>query len=704
MGQDYGDTPSRGDEPQVTDVDASTPGSRVPDSERADPASANAASGQPERSEPPEDEALDDIRPAGGENGPSGGAPSRSEIRLVGGRYRLGDVVGRGGMGTVWQARDEILGRTVAVKELRLPPGVEDAERRRLATRTMREAKAIATIRSRGVVTVYDVVDEGSRPWIVMELIEGCSLADLIRRDGPMAPRHAADIGLAVLDVLRAAHGAGILHRDVKPSNVLVADEDGRVVLTDFGIAKIEGDPSITSTGMLVGAPSYISPERARGAELGPPADLWSLGALLYCCVEGRPPYDAGSALATLAAVMHDPVPSLTREGPLSEVITGLLAKEPAARLGEARARELLLAAQKEASDTASTFRSVDNETLVVGQRRRRPAPPTAAPAASGTAAAPGAAAAVGGAAPTTPAAPERDVPTSAKPPASSGTSGGAGSGSRTAQSRSPRRVLLVAAVSVVLLALLGTAFALVRGDGSDGTGEQSTEGQQNGTNGSGDAKPDEAGSSGPDADADAEEAADDPPGNEPDQPESDQDPAITDPSPDTDPPGAQPENDPDATLPADPEGYAKIIDPDFQFKMALPEGWRRTGIAGQHSGGIYSAPGGSGPKVQVDFTSSPTDDAEAAWRGLEHAVRSNSTDYQRLFIETIDYRGYPTAADWQFERVEDGQRVRVLNRGFAVDDRRGYAIMITCPVAEWNGEVCRALRDTVFRTFQPLD
>src|SRR5690606_29089 len=190
------------------------------------------------------------------------------------GRYRLTDVVGRGGMGTVWRARDETLGRWVAVKELRLPSGIEDAERRRLVTRTMREAQAIASIRSRGAATVYDVVEEHSRPWIVMELIEGRSLADVIRSEGPMPPARVAAIGLAILDVLRAAHGAGILHRDVKPSNVLVASEDNRVVLTDFGIAKVEGDPSVTSTGMLVGAPSYISPERARGQKLGPPTDM----------------------------------------------------------------------------------------------------------------------------------------------------------------------------------------------------------------------------------------------------------------------------------------------------------------------------------------------------------------------------------------------------------------------------------------------
>ncbi|KAB7838007.1 serine/threonine protein kinase [Streptomyces mobaraensis] len=261
--------------------------------------------------------------------------------RLLAGRYRLGDVLGRGGMGTVWRATDETLGRVVAVKELRFPANIDEDEKRRLITRTLREAKAIARIRSAGAVTVFDVVHEDDRPWIVMELIEGRSLADVIREDGPLKWRRAAEVGLAVLDVLRAAHLQGILHRDVKPSNVLIAD-DGRVVLTDFGIAQVEGDPSVTSTGMLVGAPSYISPERARGQKPGPPADLWSLGGLLYAAVEGAPPYDKGSAIATLTAVMTEPLGPPKNAGPLEGVMYGLLAKDPQKRLDEAGARALL--------------------------------------------------------------------------------------------------------------------------------------------------------------------------------------------------------------------------------------------------------------------------------------------------------------------------------------------------------------------------
>ena len=244
-------------------------------------------------------------------------------------------------MGTVWRAEDETLGRTVAVKELRFPSSIDEDEKRRLITRTLREAKAIARIRNNGAVTVFDVVDEDNRPWIVMELVEGKSLAEVIREDGLLTPMRAAEVGLAILDVLRSAHREGILHRDVKPSNVLIS-EDGRVVLTDFGIAQVEGDPSITSTGMLVGAPSYISPERARGHKPGPAADLWSLGGLLYASVEGVPPYDKGSAIATLTAVMTEPVEQPKNAGPLENVIYGLLAKDPEQRLDDAGARAML--------------------------------------------------------------------------------------------------------------------------------------------------------------------------------------------------------------------------------------------------------------------------------------------------------------------------------------------------------------------------
>ncbi|WP_157531536.1 MULTISPECIES: serine/threonine-protein kinase [unclassified Kitasatospora] len=292
--------------------------------------------------------------------------------RLLGGRYRLTGVLGRGGMGTVWRAEDEMLGRTVAVKELRMHDGVDEQDRHRLVVRTLREAKATARIRHTAAVTVFDVVEEDDRPWIVMELVGGRSLAEVIKEDGPLSPVRAAEIALEVLGVLCEAHELGILHRDVKPSNVLIGD-DGRVVLTDFGIASVEGDTSVTSTGMLVGAPSYISPERARGQKPGPPADLWSLGGTLYAMVEGKPPYDRGSALATLTAVMTEPLtPPVSAGRLLTPLIEGLLEKDPALRVDAAAARPLLRRVVAEGTARAESTTEVA-AIPVAGPARRWP-------------------------------------------------------------------------------------------------------------------------------------------------------------------------------------------------------------------------------------------------------------------------------------------------------------------------------------------
>jgi len=269
----------------------------------------------------------------------------RAPARKVGGRYRLLTALGAGGMGTVWRAYDELLGREVAVKEVRLPDGLGDEDREILLARTMREARTAAQLDEVHVVRVYDVVEDDHRPWIVMELVEGTSLGQRVQVDGPLPSAVVAQIGLSVLSALAAAHAAGILHRDVKPSNVVLA-EDGRVVLTDFGVATADGDVTLTATGMLIGSPSYLSPERARGQPGGPPSDLWSLGATLYAAVEGRPPFERGDALSTITAAIVEPHDPTTRASPdLAHAIDGLLAKEPADRLGPAQAEALLQAA-----------------------------------------------------------------------------------------------------------------------------------------------------------------------------------------------------------------------------------------------------------------------------------------------------------------------------------------------------------------------
>jgi serine/threonine protein kinase len=265
------------------------------------------------------------------------------EKPLLAQRYRLLTEVGRGGMGTVWHARDEALGRDVAVKEVILPHGFSDEEREIQHKRTFREARTAARLSHPGVVTVFDVVEEDGRPWIVMELILARSLEQMIKQDGPLPPRRAAEIGRQMLSALMAAHEAGILHRDVKPSNVLVIDGRFiRAVLTDFGIARAQSDATLTQTGMLIGSPAYIAPERARGRQAVPASDLWSLGATLFAAVEGRSPFERPEAMASLVAVLTEEAPPAPHAGPLASVIAGLLRKDPATRLTAGEAAVML--------------------------------------------------------------------------------------------------------------------------------------------------------------------------------------------------------------------------------------------------------------------------------------------------------------------------------------------------------------------------
>ncbi|MEV3969003.1 serine/threonine-protein kinase [Streptomyces sp. NPDC050698] len=656
--------------------------------------------------------------------------------RLLAGRYRLGKVLGRGGMGTVWRAQDETLGRTVAVKELRFPTNIDEEEKRRLITRTLREAKAIARIRNNSAVTVFDVVQEDDRPWIVMELVEGKSLAEVIREDGLLEPKRAAEVGLAVLDVLRSAHREGILHRDVKPSNVLIA-EDGRVVLTDFGIAQVEGDPSITSTGMLVGAPSYISPERARGHKPGPAADLWSLGGLLYAAVEGAPPYDKGSAIATLTAVMTEPLEEPKNAGPLKDVIHGLLTKDPAQRLDDAGARAMLNAVLR-APDKAEPEPMDATKVVPLPAQPDRSSGKGSAPGAGGkrgeeagerlrgalrsvrkAAAGPAALSPKSGG--TTTSSGTGDQTSSASDggaggagaAGASGTRPGAGAGERGApESKTasggrssgwpvmpppdlpprpvprapltdvvPRRTLMIIA-AVVVLAVIGVVLALALGGDDEGS---------KGASGKGAGKTAATASDGSDTKGDESDG-------------TRTDGAQTQPAPSGSASGTpsgrgsgQASGSSDDSGSGTGKGTAaeSTHQGSQGYSIGLPKGWkyRSAGAAGDR----FTGP--DGQKLLIAWTSTPKGDPVADWKNQErYMVRAQ---YKRIRIEKVDYRDWNTA-DWEFTYTENGTRYRTIDRGFVVDDRQGYALMYTAKAAGWDGRLRKETWRTLTKTFEP--
>ncbi len=268
---------------------------------------------------------------------------------VVAGRYRLLDEIGRGAMGVVWRGRDELLDRNVAIKQILLSPLTSATQAQASYQRTLREARSAARLSHPGVVTVFDVVEEEGSPWIVMELVRARPLDQVIAEDGPLPPARAAQLGLGLLDALNTAHEAGVLHRDVKPSNVLISP-DGKAVLTDFGIATIAGDPAMTQAGMVVGTPGFSPPERVRGTAATPASDLWSLGATLYAAVEGRGPFDrAGGSAAIIASIATEPAPRAPSAGPLGPVIDALLRADPAQRPDAATTAEMLRQAWREA-------------------------------------------------------------------------------------------------------------------------------------------------------------------------------------------------------------------------------------------------------------------------------------------------------------------------------------------------------------------
>jgi len=569
-----------------------------------------------------------------------------SAARLVAGRYRLLSRLGTGGMGTVWRARDEVLGREVAVKEVTFPPGLSDEDRSMLRERTRREARAAARLDHPSAVTVYDVVEHDGAPYLVMELVEAGTLADVVRSDGPLSPQRTAQVGLALLGALEAAHRQGIVHRDVKPSNVMVRD-DGRVVLTDFGIATSTGDASLTHTGLLLGSPAYIAPERARGEAPGPPSDLWSLGATLFTAVEGRPPFEGDTPLTTVTAVVTGDRAPYVAAGPLAPVLDGLLAKDPAERLDAAGARPLLqdvadhgpaertqvLAAPPDpglrARTTALDVGEVRDELAIARPRPAAGPHPAAAP-------------------PVRPPRPRTPPPQRARP-----------------------GWLVPLAAAAVLLGAAGAAVALATDD--DG-GERTTASPSAsiGARASASAAPSTS------APAPAQEA-----------------PTAAAPAPSSAPPSPEPSPEateaPPTTEPTSPavEGVPAGWSTDTGaggWTVALPPGYAQT-----RAGEYRDAETGRTLRIQ---TGQGRADAVADRQAAAQDFARRHPSYRELRIEPVDYRGYE-AADWEFTY----EGLHVINRVFVVDGT-GHSLFFQTRAGDI--DAARADFDRIAAAFAP--
>lgn len=590
--------------------------------------------------------------------------------QFVAGRYRLVEVLHQGEGGTDWRGEDVEFGRQVVVRELVLPEGLDARTRRRMVARMLREAELMALVCPGRVVTVIDIAEEDDRLWQVAELIEGRPLNEILAQQGPFDPVRATRIGLELLDVLGAAHREGIIHGDVNPSQVLIRS-DGSIVLTGFGV-------TTAATSMPVTAPSYASPERARGEGPGTASDLWSLGAVLYAMVEGRSPYrDRGKPETTLAVVARDPVPPARRAGPLLLAINGLLRKNPQERADEPVVRRVLERILNEAAAEAAAEEGARSWATAGAGRSGRSGRP-ARSARSGPFGRLGPFGRFGrSSGPAESAAPMESArfAESAAPVASVGPSEPDGHDWR------PRPLTVVLVALMVLMATVVGVF-VVNGRLFGG-----------GSNAASPAPPPAPGNPLPSL-----------PGQGGDRVPTAAPSRAPSGSPSAPPTAASPSGPPSASAPdgpvALPPGFTQTQDP-YGFSIALPDGWSRTGNNGFSSGSRFGAQGDP-RNLLVDFTSDPGADPVVAWRKLERSVRENATGYGRVGeIRALEYRGWK-AADWEWTFDFRGIRYRTLDRGFVVDGRHGYAIKWTVPAADWESAANQEALDVFLTSFQP--
>jgi tRNA A-37 threonylcarbamoyl transferase component Bud32 len=546
--------------------------------------------------------------------------------RLLAGRYRLSELIGEGGMGRVWQGTDELLDRPVAIKELIIPPHLPQGEIDVLRARMLREARSAAQLSHPSIITVFDVVEIDDRPWIVMELVRGPSLGDLVKQEGVQSPQRVAKIGLQVVAALAVAHERGIVHRDIKPGNVLIARGD-RAVLTDFGIARLEGTTNLTRTGLLVGSPGYLAPEQAHGKKATPATDMWSLGVTLYQAVQGTTPFNRATPVATLTAIVTEDVPPPTAAGPLRPLIERLLDKDPEGR--------------PSVHETARMLQAVADADR--GRKKKRPAAPAPAPA-TGLAMAPAALPA-----------PERVTGSSPLPTAHIPPGAGAGSGTAvrtTAGSdgggRTRTAVLLVAAALAVAVAI-ATGFWL--GSRGEGAGAEPTAGEGEAAS----ASPGDGG------------------GGAAEGPEASEEPAPAE--------DGAPEPDPDTYHYEDDTGFA----------VDVPDGWEVDPSRETATSVFFTIPGGGYLQVDQtpgkprDNARADWEEQEPALSGNFGGYELvGITELDESYLDE-----YVSAADWEFTFDGRGGRMRAVNRAFHTEEK-GYALFLVSPESNWEANRAR--------------
>ncbi|MFF3436894.1 protein kinase [Streptosporangium sp. NPDC002721] len=651
--------------------------------------------------------------------------------RKVAGRYRLLEHIGEGGMGIVWRAHDELLDRVVAVKEVRYR-GVDEAARTDLNRRTIREARTAGRLDHPSVVIVHDVVEEDGRPWIVMQLVRSRSLGEIVRTGGPLPPERVASVGLHVLGALRAAHAAGVLHRDVKPENVLLAD-DGRVVLTDFGIASMTQETGITRTGAMVGTPAFLPPERLHGLPATPESDLWSLGATLYAALEGRPPFERATAAATMMAVLHGEPSPMGHSGPLATAILGLMARDPAARMVPDQAEALL----GRVSSPGPASGRAERPGPVSGQAYASPGfhtdPPRADPPPRRQSAwQQGYGAPSGG-----PGQPSHPVtPTHpGQSPYASGHTRPQQPSYADHEAYAPREQSPYThpeAYAPREQAPHTNPEAYARHEQSPympahhGQPSYPPPGQRQAH----DSRPPVPGSwPGLEQSTDAGAAPArragtartallagagalvvaagvgawlllQNPGGPADTVDDRADITVPTAEPTGSTPTAStPEPSPTATPRPGrvvPAGWRLHRDP-MGFSVAVPRNWQVKRFAGRDRV-EFRAPGASG-FLWIESTDDPEKNPVRHWQKVEKAGRADNVwpGYRRIGITSLVYRGVP-AADWEFTYLKNGVRTRVLDRGFRTLADRPYAIYWESPAAGWD----RSFFDTFTKTFRP--